>query len=207
MLKSTQQNTAFAFGAVLIAVLLGIAFAAPNPTSFQYTVFRIVLALAAAGVAAMIPGFLNVEVGTAIRASGAIAVFVIVYFFSPAAIVVTPDLPPPPKVVDSVTNPNPPVTVTVTPPAGYAGLGDSNKKYRLWISTMPESEINAIDSVIYEHDDFDGGEKVATKTPNHGFEVFYEGGVLSGTVTAKINWNNRPRENLNFKMREVGEFQ
>ena len=84
--KSAQQSTAFAFGAVLVGLLLGIAFLCPSPTPFQYTVFRIVLALAAAGAAAMIPGFISVEVGAAVRAGGAIAVFVVVYFFSPAAL-------------------------------------------------------------------------------------------------------------------------
>jgi hypothetical protein len=70
-----------------VAVLIVVAIAVPNPTGFQYTVFRIVLALAAGGVAAMIPGFLQVKVSTFIRAGGALAVFVIVYFYSPAALV------------------------------------------------------------------------------------------------------------------------
>jgi hypothetical protein len=84
--KSAQQKAAFVFGIVFVGVLLGIAVLFPNPTPFQYTVFRIVLALASAGIAAMIPGFLHVEVGTAVRAGGAIAVFVVVYFFSPVAL-------------------------------------------------------------------------------------------------------------------------
>src|SRR5205807_1504792 len=62
----------------------------PNPTTSQYTVFRIVLALAAAGVAALIPGLLEVEVSPAVRAGGAIAVFAIAFFFSPAALVTNP---------------------------------------------------------------------------------------------------------------------
>ena len=84
--KATQQKTAFGFGAILVLIMLAIAFICPSPTPFQYTIFRIVLALASAGIAAMIPGFINVEVGTAVRAGGAIAVFAIVYFFSPAAL-------------------------------------------------------------------------------------------------------------------------
>src|SRR5205085_10406646 len=92
--KSQQQITAFVFGVVFIVVILIIAILLPNPTDFQYTTFRIVLALAAAGAAAMIPGFINVEVGSAIRAGGAIAVFVVVYFFSPAKLIVTPKTEP-----------------------------------------------------------------------------------------------------------------
>jgi hypothetical protein len=85
--KPEQRKGAYIFGIIFIVSILVIAIFIPNPTSFQYTVFRIVLALAAAGVAAMIPGFISVEVGNAVRAGGAIAVFVIVFFFSPANLI------------------------------------------------------------------------------------------------------------------------
>ncbi|MBM3619308.1 MAG: hypothetical protein FJX20_01340 [Alphaproteobacteria bacterium] len=84
-----ERIAIFAFGVVFVSLLIGIAVALPNPTSAQYTTFRIALALAAAGVAALIPGFIEVKAGgtkTLIRAGGAAAVFVIVYFFSPAAL-------------------------------------------------------------------------------------------------------------------------
>ena len=56
----------------------------PRPTDFQYTVFRIILALSAAGVGAVIPGFIEAKIKTILQAGGAIAVFVVVYFFDPA---------------------------------------------------------------------------------------------------------------------------
>lgn len=84
MQKPTERHLAFAFGVVFVVVLLVLATLVPNPTPFQYTVFRIVLALAAGGVAAMIPGFLTINVPNFLRAGGALAVFVIVYFYSPA---------------------------------------------------------------------------------------------------------------------------
>jgi hypothetical protein len=84
MNKSSERIAAFAFGIVFVIVLLVLAVLHPNPTPFQYTVFRIVLALAAGGVAAMIPGFLTLTVSTLLRAGGALAVFAIVYFYSPA---------------------------------------------------------------------------------------------------------------------------
>jgi len=86
MNKSLERYLAFGFGVIFVVVLLVLAYRFPYPTPFQYTVFRIVLALAAGGVAAMIPGFLNVDLSTKVRAGGASAVFVIVYFFSPAAL-------------------------------------------------------------------------------------------------------------------------
>jgi hypothetical protein len=82
-----ERIAVFAFGVVFVVALLVLAIAFPDPTIFQYTVFRIVLALATSGVAAFVPGFLEVDVGNWVRAGGAIAVFAIIYFFSPAGLV------------------------------------------------------------------------------------------------------------------------
>ncbi|MEM7231096.1 MAG: hypothetical protein AAF517_02910 [Planctomycetota bacterium] len=91
--KRLSLILAFVFGVVFVSVLLAIAILLPEPTPTQFFVFRVVLALAASGVAAVIPGLLNVEVApfpkTAIRAGGALGIFVIVYFFSPAGMVVS----------------------------------------------------------------------------------------------------------------------
>jgi hypothetical protein len=110
-LTKTRQQ-AFAFGAVFVVVMLVLAVLFPEPTPFQYEVFKIVLAIAVAGVAAMIPGFLNVEVGNVIRAGGAIAVFVIIYFFSPAQFVA--------KAPEN--NPTDPVSFYIIRDAGNGGL-------------------------------------------------------------------------------------
>lgn len=103
---SPQIFIAFGFGVVFVVVTIVIAVAFPHPTPFQYNVFRIVLALAAAGVAAMVPGFIDIKIssttGLLIRAGGALAIFVIAYFFNPAQLAIqreiNPDrsLPPPP---------------------------------------------------------------------------------------------------------------
>ena len=86
MSKGLQRILAYVFGVVFVAALLALAVWIPKPTPFQYTVFRIVLALAAAGVGATIPGFLEARVGTWVRAGGAMAIFVVVYFYAPAAL-------------------------------------------------------------------------------------------------------------------------
>ncbi len=82
-----QIFIAFVFGVAFVCVLIVLAAKFPHPTPFQYNVFRITLSLAAAGVGAMIPGFiivdLNPTTGILIRAGGALAVFVIVFFFNP----------------------------------------------------------------------------------------------------------------------------
>jgi hypothetical protein len=84
-----QAILAFGFGVVFLAALLAIVIFIPTPTDDQMVIFRIVIAVAAGGAAAIIPGFidLNMSRGSAfaLRAGGALAVFVIVYFFDPAA--------------------------------------------------------------------------------------------------------------------------
>jgi hypothetical protein len=87
MNKTTERYLAFFFGVVFIVVLIVLAIFFPNPSPFQYTVFRIVLSLAAAGTATMIPGFLEVNLSNRIRAAGALGVFVVVFWFNPAALV------------------------------------------------------------------------------------------------------------------------
>ncbi|MGR0480302.1 MAG: tetratricopeptide repeat protein [Candidatus Electronema sp. V4] len=90
VLESRTKLLAFFFGLCFAAVLLVLAIWFPEPTPFQYTVFRITLALAASGVAGVIPGMIRLKVqpGAAllIHAGGALAVFVIVYLFAPAAL-------------------------------------------------------------------------------------------------------------------------
>lgn len=86
MKKSTQVVIAFAFGTTFVLVMLLIAIAIPYPAPFQLLTFRVTLALAAGGVAAMLPGFLAVEVSRYVRAGGALAAFSMIYFFNPAAI-------------------------------------------------------------------------------------------------------------------------
>lgn len=104
---NAQIIAAAAFGVSFVLILIYLAIRFPKPTHFQYNVFRTVLSLAAAGVGAMIPGFINLDLTSgkvaAIRAGGALAVFVMIYFFNPAKLAATPrgeadelaDNPPP----------------------------------------------------------------------------------------------------------------
>ncbi|MGH9762609.1 MAG: hypothetical protein ACREAC_17450, partial [Blastocatellia bacterium] len=87
MSKKAEKLLAFGFGVVFVVTMLILAIAFPSPTAFQYMVFRIVLALATAGVAVMIPGFIEVNISTWLRAGGALAVFVVVYFYNPASLI------------------------------------------------------------------------------------------------------------------------
>jgi hypothetical protein len=79
---------AFAFGCVFVAVVLALAFMGGSLDDRRFEILRIVLALAGGGVGGLIPGFLdlNMKAGTkwALRAGGGLAVFVVLYFWSPA---------------------------------------------------------------------------------------------------------------------------
>lgn len=79
-----ERYLAFGFGVLFICTMLAISILIPDPSSFQYKVFLVVLSLAAAGFATTIPGFLVIEVNKYIKAGGAIAVFLISYYSSPA---------------------------------------------------------------------------------------------------------------------------
>ena len=90
--KKHERKFAYIFGTVTVLLVLVLAFVFNNPTPFQYLVLRTILSLGAAGVGSRIPGFLNVTIEPkkkfAIQASGAIGLFLIVYFTNPAEIAI-----------------------------------------------------------------------------------------------------------------------
>lgn len=78
---------AFAFGCFFAVILLLIAIFDRKPTQLAIFIYRVVLALVAAGIGAVIPGMIDVNVQPVIRAGGAIALFVIVFWFNPPNLV------------------------------------------------------------------------------------------------------------------------
>ncbi|WP_157697468.1 hypothetical protein [Caballeronia calidae] len=94
MVKSHERVAVFIFGVVFVVAMLIVAVFFPKPTTFQYAIFRVVLALAAAGVAAMLPGSFDLHLASWLKAGGALGVFAAVLFKSPAELVSQP--PPPP---------------------------------------------------------------------------------------------------------------
>ena len=77
---------ALSLGVGFIVCVLVLAIFFPDPTPFQYTVFRIVLALAAGEFTAILPGFIHVNLSKVIRAGGVFGVFVIIYFYTPTSL-------------------------------------------------------------------------------------------------------------------------
>lgn len=88
----TDKKVAVICGVGFMIAIMLLAVLFPSPTAFQYLVFRIVLAIAVAGFAATIPGFLEVRISGWVKAGGALAVFFLVFFYNPARLVI--DQPP-----------------------------------------------------------------------------------------------------------------
>lgn len=86
MTKKQQVTYGIIAGTILLVVLLVIAVVIDCPTQSQNRTFTTILALAAAAFSATIPGFINVKYREIITASGALAVFVIVFLLKPAEI-------------------------------------------------------------------------------------------------------------------------
>lgn len=85
-----QLLTGLVIGVFFAIIILLLAIFIPSPTPTQFFVFRGVFAVSLAAIAAIIPGLLNVESRFQklyIRATGAIAVFVIVWFLNPPSLV------------------------------------------------------------------------------------------------------------------------
>lgn len=83
-----EKTAVFVFGVVFIIIILYMVSNNPTPTEAEFFVYRLVMALSAAGVGALLPGFLKLDISlsaqSGIRAGGALALFASVWFVNPA---------------------------------------------------------------------------------------------------------------------------
>jgi hypothetical protein len=85
MTKNKQIRYGIISGTAFLLILLVIALTVKCPSSFLVLVSRIILSLAAAGYSICIPGAIDVKANNSlITASGAIAVFILIFFWNPA---------------------------------------------------------------------------------------------------------------------------
>ena len=85
-----QLITILIVGLLFSMIILALAVFIPNPTNTQFFIFRGIFSVSLAAIAAVIPGLLNVESrfqSFSIKATGAIAVFIIVWLLNPPAII------------------------------------------------------------------------------------------------------------------------
>jgi hypothetical protein len=86
----SNKKNAVVLSTSFVLALLVLAVFIPNPTAFQALVFRFVLAAIAAGVGVAISAKLEVKgkiAGFGIRAAGAAAMFVAVFFINPPGLI------------------------------------------------------------------------------------------------------------------------
>jgi hypothetical protein len=97
--KDLERYAIFLFGVIFLIAVLSLLVVNPNPTLAQFFAFRLTLALAAAGVGAFIPGFIQFEQPLPhrglIRCGGAVALFATVWFTNPAKFAIDGISPPP----------------------------------------------------------------------------------------------------------------
>jgi len=70
-------------GVVFLIVILVVTYLTPFPTQFQSGAFWVILSLAAAACASVIPGFFEFKYQGIVKAGGAIGIFCLMYFYSP----------------------------------------------------------------------------------------------------------------------------
>lgn len=83
---NTLEIVLLTVGLVLIFVTLIMALIIPKPSVFQFWVFRVIMALGGACIGAIIPGFIEFTSQIneiALRAGGAIALFLVIYLINP----------------------------------------------------------------------------------------------------------------------------
>lgn len=73
-------------GGILLAIPIITLFFIPEPSVYQFFAFRVCFGLGGAGIASHIPGWLNVNINNWVKAGGAIAIFVLLWFFNPPAL-------------------------------------------------------------------------------------------------------------------------
>lgn len=123
---------AFAFGVVFCSVLLYLGTVVQNPGPLTVKIYVTVLSLAAAGIGAILPGFLELKYKDVLRAGGAIALGVLVYASEPRIGAVVPNYREPTTLAEPVVN------------AFLAAL-DTGKPEDSW-ALLPESARQQVDN-------------------------------------------------------------
>jgi hypothetical protein len=94
-----ERYSVFIFGVVFLSVMIILSIWIPEPTKSQFFTLKLAMALAAAGIGALLPGLLELKIPliptSFIKASGAIGLFIIVWYTDPAKLAINGIAPPP----------------------------------------------------------------------------------------------------------------
>ena len=87
IISNWEKITGLIFGVTFFIALLVLSVFISNPSPTQYAIFKTILAMAAAGIGGILGGTIHVKGSIkkwSVRAGGAMALFIVVYFFTPA---------------------------------------------------------------------------------------------------------------------------
>jgi hypothetical protein len=98
--RTWEKITLFAFGTFFLIVLLIISWFDRQPSISSWFIYICVLAMAAGGVAALLPGAINVDISPGIRGGGALAIAVLVFYFGKDRVTAAPIV----QVVEGLTS-------------------------------------------------------------------------------------------------------
>ena len=119
-----EKIAVFTFGVIFLTVILVLVVIYPTPSTAMFFAFRLAMALSAAGIGALLPGFLNLEVPLPVkggmRAGGALALFASVWFVNPATLGV------------EVTPPAEDARILINKFLSLSDAGDHKSAYALW---------------------------------------------------------------------------
>jgi len=94
-----ERYSVFIFGVTFLSVMIILSIWIPEPTKSQFFTFKLAMALSAAGIGALLPGLLELNIPliptSFIKASGAIGLFIIVWYTDPAKLAIDGIAPPP----------------------------------------------------------------------------------------------------------------
>jgi hypothetical protein len=75
------NHVVLAIGSILLILVIVLVVSVKNPTYLQSFVIAGVLSISFASIASEIPGLLDLNIGSSVKAAGALAVFVITLYF------------------------------------------------------------------------------------------------------------------------------
>jgi hypothetical protein len=91
MKKSTQLFVSTIIGVLFLLAILILIVAIPCPTKSQYNIFRIIISIAIAAFASIIPGLFDFRYKEFLTATGALGVFAFIFLFDPTQLITTDD--------------------------------------------------------------------------------------------------------------------
>ena len=122
--QHVEKIAVFAFGIIFLTVILVLVVIYPMPSTAMFFAFRLTMALSAAGIGALLPGFLNLDVPLpvkgGVRAGGALALFASVWFVNPATLGI------------EVQPPEEDAKILISKFLSLTDAGDHKSAYALW---------------------------------------------------------------------------